>query len=146
MKKIRFVAIMILIIFCVLACGKEEIQGVSVTESGQIAVTFVVPEGMTVEDVLKSKIGSENTMHFSYMDSSNREGFFYWYEVENGGILSRFDHVYRYAPQASPSSATGVSAPPAWATINSIPSDGEIFKVEDTQLLKEKYGVDLYFD
>ena len=148
LKKVFFIMSVLL---CLSGCGKTDIQkkdlqGVSVTEQGKVAVTFTVPEGKDVEDVLGCEIGKENIAFVSSLENSSQEYNIYWYEVANGGILSRLDNVYRYAPEATLSMTTGVLAPPGWAMLYSVPSEEDVFRQEDTKILSEKYGINLYFD
>lgn len=141
---IRTMAIVLVIsmsIACLTACSQQQkdLQGVNATDSESVAVTFKVPEGLTVEDVLGSKIGGENTMVVG------EATFVYWYHVANGGILSRNGAVYRYAPNAEESYVTGVAAPPAYAMLYNVPDSSGIFDPADSGELAERYGIHLYF-
>lgn len=147
MKKLIIFILIPGILFYFTGCrNNDEIQGVSVLDSGEVSVTFTVPDGMTVEDVLGSEIGEEHTVCITNANSSTQENFTHWYTVSAGGILSRFDDIYRYGPDAEISQATGTATPQTWVMLYSAPSDDEIFKPEDTDLLAEKYGIHLYFD
>lgn len=106
----------------------------------------MVPEGKNVEDVLGCGIGKENIAFVSSLENSSQEYNIYWYEVANGGILSRIENVYRYAPEATLSMTTGVLAPPGWAMLYSVPSEEKVLRPEDAKILSEKYGIHLYFD
>lgn len=152
MKRIQLVCIVLfsITVICFTSCGKnnknENLQGVTVNDSGQVAVTFVVPDGRTVEDVLGCEIGSENTVIISDLEkSSSTAKHAFWYTVSSGGILSRFGDVYCYGPEATTSNTTGVTAPPGWIMLYSEPSEDAIFNPEDADALKEKYGIQLYF-
>lgn len=150
MNKFIAITLAFMLMFSFSACqSKQEndsgIQGVTVTNSGQVAVTFNVPNGKTVEEVIGSNIGNENTFYVSYATGNSNSFYVYWYKVESGGILSKNGDVYRYGPEASTSYATGVSAPPNWVLILSKPSDDEIFNPNDSELLAEKYGIYLNF-
>lgn len=150
MKRLRNISILSIIILIVSACGgcgSDKIQGVIERDSGEVVVTFTVPEGMSIEDVLESDIGEEIPINITSITSSgtSNEGFCYWYTVSNGGILCRKGDVYRYGPTAEATRATGVLSPPAWVMLTSLPSENEIFNPEDSQKLEEKYGIKLNF-
>lgn len=146
-RKISITAIIILLLSVCGGCGADKIQGVVERDSGEIAVTFTVPDGMSVEEVLGSKIGVENSMNITKITSSGTSsgGFGYWYTVDKGGILCRKGDVYRYGPTAEVTRATGVLSPPPWLMLTSSPSENEIFNPEDSQVLEEKYGIKLNF-
>lgn len=152
MKKAIAVFITFILAFCLAACSsnapddKSDITGVSVTDSGNVSVTFRVPDGMTVEDVLGSGIGKENIFYVSNVVGNSNGVYIYWYSVDNGGIVSCNGDIYRYGPKATVSHTTGVSAPPNWVMIYSTPSDDEIFNPEDAEKLSEEYGINLLFE
>ncbi len=136
------------VFFCFAGCNdnSNKIPGVYVNDNGDVAVTFTVPSGKTVQEVIDSEIGEENTVFVSSVtDSINKGSYTYWYRVDNGGILSKCGNVYRYAPTAAVSYKTGVSAPPGWAMLYKTPSEDEIFNPNDAELLAERYGIKLYF-
>ena len=97
-RKISITAIIILLLLVCGGCGADKLQGVVERDSGEIAITFTVPDGMSVEEVLGSKIGVENSMNITKITSSGTSsgGFGYWYTVDKGGILCRKGDVYRY--------------------------------------------------
>lgn len=150
MKKVSVIIIIIITMFLTVACTSNSsensgIQGVNVRDSGEVSVTFKVPDGMTVENVLGSEIGDENTFYVSNV-TGNANGFYvYWYRVNSGGIVSCRDNIYRYGPEATVSFTTGVSAPPNWVLLLTQPSDDEVFNPEDAEKLAEKYGINLNF-
>lgn len=136
------------VLFCFAGCNgnSNTIPGVYVNDNGDVAVTFTVPNGKTVQEVIDSEIGEENTVFVSSLtDSTSKGNYTLWYKVDNGGILSTRGNVYRYAPTATVSYKTGVSSPPAWAMLYKPPSEDEIFNPNDAELLAEKYGIKLYF-
>ncbi len=124
--------------------SNNDIQGVTVTESGEVAVTFKLPSTKKVEDVIGSEIGDENIFYVTDVTGSTNKGSYaYWYSVDNGGILSKNGSIYRYSPDASVSHATGVAAPPSWVMLYKTPSEDEILDPNDVELLKEQYGIEL---
>ena len=148
MKKIGNLILVTFVMISFSACVVKEntgtgIQGVEVTESGIAYVTFRVPDGTSVESILGSAIGSQNTIYYSGLTSNSQSGYAYWYRVDSGGLLSRIDNIYRYAPKAATSRLTGVESPPNWLILFSTPSEDEIFKPEDTKKLEDKYGIHL---
>ncbi len=150
MKKAAVIILSLILILSLVACTFDSsensgIQGVNITSSGEVSVTFKVPDGMSVEDVLGSGIGDENVFYVSSVTKNTNEFYVYWYKVNSGGILSRRGDIYRYGPEASVSFTTGVSAPPNWVLLLTKPSDDEIFNPEDTEKLAEKYGINLNF-
>lgn len=130
-----------------IACSSSqgELQGVTVSDSGAVAVTFRLPDGKELEDVLGSEVGVENTAYVSNAEQPSQGKFVYWYAVGSGGIVSRYEDVYRYSPTAELSSATGVSSPPAYAMLYFEPKESDILKWEDSEELAKRYGIVLRF-
>ncbi len=149
MKKIIFCMLSLtFVLFCFAGCNNNpnKIPGVYVNDNEDVTVTFTVPNGKTVQEVIGSEVGEENTFLVSSVtDSINNGSYTYWYKVDNGGILSKRGNVYRYAPTAAVSYKTGVSSPPGWAMLYKTPSEDEIFNPNDAELLAERYGIKLYF-
>lgn len=150
MKRLRNIFITVFIVLSLSVCEgcrTNKIQGVVESDSGEVAVTFTVPEGMDVEDVLGSDIGEENPMNITSIANSgtSNEGFCYWYTVADGGILCRKGDVYRYSPTAEAIRVAGALSPPAWVMLTSSPSNDELFSQEDSQKLEEKYEIKLNF-
>lgn len=149
MKKIIFCMLSLtFVLFCFAGCNdnSNKIPGVYVNDDGNVSVTFTVPNGKTVQEVIDSEIGKENTFLVSSVtESLNNGNYTYWYKVDSGGILSKCNNVYRYAPTAAVSFKTGVSSPPSWAMLYKTPPKDEIFNPNDTELLAERYGIKLYF-
>ena len=68
MKKKLLIFGLAIIMFIVSSCGlfgSDEIQGVTVTDSGNVTVTFTVPENMTIGEVLGSEIGEETPINIT---------------------------------------------------------------------------------
>lgn len=149
MKKIIICMLsLIFVLFCFSGCddNSNKISGVYVNDNGNVAITFTVPNGKTVQEIIGSEIGKENTFFISSVtEDINKGSYTYWYKVDNGGILSKCGNVYRYAPTAAVSFKTGVSAPPSWAMLYKTPSEDEIFNPDNAELLAESYGIKLYF-
>ena len=149
MKKIiNWILVLAMLILTAFLTGCDSssngIQGVTVTESGEVAVTFKLPNAKKVENVIGSEIGDENTFYVTDLTGSTNKGSYaYWYNVDNGGILSKCGSIYRYSPDASVSHVTGVAAPPSWVMLYKTPSDDEIINPNDVKLIKEKYGIEL---
>lgn len=81
MKKTLSIFLIAMSIFLLSACemsGSDEIQGVTVRESGDVAVTFTIPEEMDVEEVLGCEVGEETAMNTSVITNTG---------MSNGGIL-----------------------------------------------------------
>ncbi len=151
MKKTLSIFLIAMSIFLLSACemsGSDEIQGVTVRESGDVAVTFTIPEEMDVEEVLGCEVGEETAMNTSVITNTGMSngGFCYWCEVSNGGILCRKGDVYRYCPTAEASRMTGVWSPPAWLLLTDIPTDDKILNPEDAEKIKENYDIQLNFE
>lgn len=145
MKLLKSILLTIIIIINLAACGMEgknqnTLQGVSVTEDGKAAVTFTIPEGKTVEDVLGCDIKGNNEIYIY-----GKGGSIDWYTVEKGGILSEYGKVYKYAPEAEVPDYPGFDSPPVWALLLEMPEENEIFDPGDAKKLSEEYGIDLYF-
>lgn len=147
MKKLITVLMTAFMVSILTGCGSDKIQGVNVRDSGEVTVTFTVPEGMSVEEVLGSEIGTETAANITSITTTgtSNNGFCYWCKVSSGGILCRKGDVYRYGPDAEVSRLTGAWSPPAWVMLTSTPSKDEIFDPDDAQKLEEKYGIKLNF-
>lgn len=149
MKKVISIIMSLLVVLSLCACSSDSqtdsgIQGVSVRESGDVTVTFRTA-GKGIEEVIGSKLGKKNTFYVSSV-TDNSGGFYVdWYHVESGGIISKRDGIYRYCPTATVSSATGTTSPPNWVLIMSMPSEDDIFKPEDADILLEQYGITLNY-
>ncbi len=68
MRKWMLTSIM-LFAFMLTACRSNKIQGVEEMDSGEVSVTFQVPEGMTLEEVLGCEIGSENIAYSTNVET-----------------------------------------------------------------------------
>lgn len=121
----------------------ENIPGVVIENDEVYSITFELPEGESIEEVLGSEVGSEHQMAITF---GNDTSISYWYVVENGGLLSRYGNYYRYGPTAEIVDATGVSSPPAGIILQNAPDQEDLFDPEDVDLLSEKYGISLNFD
>ena len=137
-----------------MACGsstenmnRSKIQGVSISDEGDITVTFEVSSGQSIEEILDSKLGEENTVVVSGADEDlNKTKMVYWYEVETGGIVTRVDNIYRFGPEAEVTDkAGGVSGPPTWVMVYSVPEEDELFQTKDSKKLADEYGINLNF-
>ncbi|MGN0398996.1 MAG: hypothetical protein ACI4EO_02595 [Blautia sp.] len=63
MKKIIAIIGIIAIMWSFVGCSSDKMQGGSLSESGEfMSVTFKLPEGKEIEDVLGCGIGSQNTI------------------------------------------------------------------------------------
>lgn len=125
------------------ACGSSDnMSGVSVSDSGSVVVTFTVPDGMTVEEVIGSSLGDEHQMAISSA-SGEGGGMMTWYEVESGGLICKYEDYYRYGPDAEVTRATGVEAPGGGTMIASVPE--EVFDPENADKLAEEYNIELNF-
>ena len=147
MKRIKYLilATMMVLSGCSVFSGpaSETIPGV-VTENDEVySITFELPEGESIEEVLGSEVGSEHQMAITF---GNDTSISYWYVVENGGLLSRYGNYYRYGPTAEIVDETGVSSPPAGIILQNTPDQEDLFDPEDVNLLSEKYGISLNFD
>lgn len=141
-----FFAMLLALTICLSGCS-DEIQGVDFSESGKIAITFRVPSGMTVEEVIGSELGSKTKAAVTTVDKSGNtsNGYMEYYEVEKGGLLSCYGDIYRYSPDSTLLSIGGTSQLPAIMVIRETPSEDKIFNPADADKLKEKYGIDLFF-
>ena len=117
--------------------------GVVIENDEVYSVTFELPKGESIEEVLGSELGSEHQMAITF---GNDTSISYWYVVENGGLLSRYGNYYRYGPTAEIVDATGVSSPPAGIMLHNAPDQEDLFDPEDADILSEKYGISLNFD
>ncbi|MBC5687771.1 hypothetical protein H8S37_02315 [Mediterraneibacter sp. NSJ-55] len=63
--------------------GEESIQGVDVTEDGEVSVTFKIPKGLSAAEVLGCRIGPENVMHVTDVEKEqlSESRTVYWYEL-----------------------------------------------------------------
>lgn len=148
MKRWSWSALWIWALLGISACGMpatDSFPGVEVRDSGEVAVTFELPEDRTLEEVLGSELGTKNTFSITTISdgSSSDGGFVYWYKVQTGGIVSQKGDICCYSPEAETSTMTGVEAPPAWVMVYSIPSDDELFNPKDVEKLSEEYGIEL---
>lgn len=123
------------------------IQGVEFSETGKITVTFRVPDGMTVEDVIGSELGTKTKAAVTAIDKSGgtSNSFMEYYKVEKGGLLSCYGDIYRYGPDSTLVSIGPTSQLPAIFVITETPPESEIFNPADAEKLKEKYGINLNF-
>lgn len=142
--------IIIAITICFSGCSDEKssgIQGVEFSETGKIAITFRVPDGMTVEEVIGSELGSKTKAAVTSIDQSGytSNSFMEYYKVEKGGLLSCSGDIYRYGPESTLVSIGSTSQLPAILVIRETPSEDEIFNPDDAEKLKEKYGISLNF-
>lgn len=147
-KRIAIMGI-IAIMWSFSGCSSDKMKGVSLSESGELrAVTFELPEGKEIEEVLGSEIGSENTIHVTTIGKDEmKEDFIYWYKVNSGGIVSKKGNIYRYGPNAELGyeKITNDLRPPNWLILVKTPSDEDLFDPEDAEKLEKKYGVKLSF-
>lgn len=147
--RLLFSAIILAITISLTGCSQgssSSIQGVTFSDSGKIAVTFKVPDGMTVEDVIGSELGSKNTVQVTTIGSSGQSaGIMTWYKVEKGGLISNVGDVYRYGPDSELVFVVSSYSLPALMVIREMPSDDELFNPSDTERLKEEYGISLNF-
>lgn len=148
-KTILFTIVLALTIFLT-GCSDEkssDIQGVKFSETGKIAITFRVPEGMTVEEVIGSELGSKTKAAVTVINQSGytSNSFMEYYKVENGGLLSHYGDIYRYCPESTLVYIGSISQLPAIMVIRETPSEDEIFNPADAEKLKEKYGISLNF-
>lgn len=149
MKKLIASIFSVLILFSLCSCSSDskkgsDIQGVSISDSGDVTVTFRT-NGKGIEDVLGSELSDKNTFYVSWATDSGSGFYVYWYYVEGGGIVSERDGIYRYSPTAEVSRTTGTVSPPNSVLILSKPSEDEILKAEDAGALAEKYGIILNY-
>lgn len=151
MKKKLLIFGLAIIMFIVSSCGlfgSDEIQGVTVTDSGNVTVTFTVPENMTIGEVLGSEIGEETPINITDLSESRlSKGFCYVSKVDIGGLVCRYGNIYRYGPNAEYERSLGLNLSPSpWVLITSSPSDDAIFNPKDSQKLEEKHGIKLNFE
>ena len=148
MKRIKYLIILATIVVLsgcsiVSELASETIPGVVIENDEVYSVTFELPEGETIEEVLGSELGSEHQMAITF---GNDTSISYWYVVENGGLLSRYGNYYRYGPTAKIVDVTGVSSPPAGVILQNAPDQEDLFNPEDADILSEKYGISLNFN
>lgn len=148
--KILFLTTILFIAICFSGCSDEkssDIQGVDFSETGKIAITFRVPDGMTVEEVIGSELGTKNKAAITNISQSGTttNSFMEWYKVENGGLLSCSGDIYRYGPDSTLVSIGPNSTLPAILVIRETPPEDEIFNPDNVEKLYEKYGISLNF-
>ena len=101
MKRIKYLILAITVVLS--GCSivyepvSETMPGVVIENDEVYSVTFELPEGESIEEVLGSELGSEHQMAITF---GNDTSISYWYVVENGGLLSRYGNYYRYGPTA----------------------------------------------
>ena len=147
MKRIKYLILAITVVLSGCSIVSEPVSetmpGVVIENDEVYSVTFELPEGESIEEVLGSELGSEHQMAITF---GNDTSISYWYVVENGGLLSRYGNYYRYGPTAEIVDATGVSSPPAGIMLHNAPDPEDLFDPEDADILSEKYGISLNFD
>ena len=147
MKRIKYLILAITVVLSGCSIVSEPVSetmpGVVIENDEVYSVTFELPEGESIEEVLGSELGSEHQMAITF---GNDTSISYWYVVENGGLLSRYGNYYRYGPTAERVDATGVSSPPAGIMLHNAPDQEDLFDPEDADILSEKYGISLNFD
>ena len=147
MKRIKYLILEITVVLSGCSIVSEPVSetmpGVVIENDEVYSVTFELPEGESIEEVLGSELGSEHQMAITF---GNDTSISYWYVVENGGLLSRYGNYYRYGPTAEIVDATGVSSPPAGIMLHNAPDQEDLFDPEDADILSEKYGISLNFD
>lgn len=147
MKRIKYLILAITVVLSGCSIVSEPVSetmpGVVIENDEVYSVTFELPEGESIEEVLGSELGSEHQMAITF---GNDTSISYWHVVENGGLLSRYGNYYRYGPTAEIVDATGVSSPPAGIMLHNAPDQEDLFDPEDADILSEKYGISLNFD
>lgn len=149
-KRMIWCAILTLLFGMLTACGGN-LQGVSYAESGEVMVTFRLPEGKGLRKTLGSELGEERQLRIAQPGDNpgdSRVSIVKWREVDNGGIVCSYGDLYCYSPEAEPSSMPGTIefVAPTWMTwplVFGNVTEDEILRPEDADLLQERYGIQL---
>ncbi len=106
----------------------KKIEGIEVLDSGDVVITFRVPDGLTIERVLNSNLGSvtQNSINGEYVIRSA--------PVKSGGEIFWLNGIYEYYPSGTNK------------IVYERPGRNGVLDPKNMDLLEETYGIKLYLD
>ena len=117
--------------------SSDELKGVGVTDSGTVYVTFRLPDGKTLSDVLGQSVSEDNVTIIN--DLNGGQSSVHWSHVGDGLVVWNGSYCC-YSPTAGTVTLGSTTTPPAYMLMS---GSIECLDSADVGELAERYGITL---